>query len=214
MLPRCYYFVQGVFSLNGIAFGKELKKLRNKAGVPSKVLSTKVGKAVTYVSQLENGKIRNPDFDTCFNLLKELGVEENQIEGMLDYFGIMSRKREEAELEWNIKVLEQEEEKWRLGWYEKKINTLVKKNRIFHKRMESFIQYDLSRAEEVINNLISLTEDEEKFDFLCSLFENNYASLDSEDMRQLLRTINHFVKEKSTKQFNSKFQEGIKEDKQ
>lgn len=117
--------------MNGIEFGKELKKIRTNAGISSKVLSSKVGKAVTYVSQLENGKIKSPDFETCFKLLEELGVEHGKIEGILDYFGIISPQREKADLELSIKLMEQEEEKWRLGWYEKKFNELHNKHEIF-----------------------------------------------------------------------------------
>lgn len=43
--------------------------------------------------------------------------------------------------------MEQEEEKWRLGWYEKKFNELHNKHEIFTHTMEKFIQFDFSRAE-------------------------------------------------------------------
>lgn len=202
--------------MNGIAFGKELKRLRNKAGISSKVLSTKVGKAVTYVSQLENGKIKNPDFDTCFKLLKELGLEESKIEPFLDYYGIVSSEREQAELEWAIQQAElkaqKEDEKYQLNWYGKLAQRLENENDKLHGRLNFFIGADLSRAESVITNMVALTEDEEKFEFFCSLFEHNYAGLGSKNREQLLRLINEFVREKQTEQSVEFFSEEDKED--
>ena len=46
--------------MNKSSFGEELKALRKRVGMPSKVLSQKVGKAVTYVSQLERELIKIP----------------------------------------------------------------------------------------------------------------------------------------------------------
>ncbi|GGA34567.1 hypothetical protein GCM10010917_19820 [Paenibacillus physcomitrellae] len=48
--------------MNGIDFGSYLKSIRKSKKVPSKELSIRVGKAVTYVSQIERGLIKKPDF--------------------------------------------------------------------------------------------------------------------------------------------------------
>jgi transcriptional regulator with XRE-family HTH domain len=205
--------LKGGVHMNGIAFGKELKRLRNKVGISSKILSTSVGKAVTYVSQLENGKIKNPDFETCLKLLQELGVEKKKIEGVLDYFGIISPEREQEELEMSIRLFEQKEDRWKLGWYENKIEKLLTKNEVLHRRMESFIHFDVTRADTVISNMVALSEDEEKFEFLCSLFENNFASLNLKDMEQVLRLVSDFVKEKNTESFTELFGDEEKENK-
>jgi transcriptional regulator with XRE-family HTH domain len=188
-------------NVNGIDFGQELKRMRTTAGISSKVLSSKVGKAVTYVSQLENGKIKSPDYNTCHLLLKELGIDESKIEGILDFFGFISPEREKANLEMNIKLMEEEEEKWTSGWYSKRYDEVHKKQSIFENTLSRFMQFDLSRAEKVIGNLAMLAEEEEDFDFFCSLFENNISSLDSKSKREVLRWVTEYVRNKQNDAF-------------
>lgn len=190
-------------TVNGIDFGQELKRMRTNAGISSKVLSSKVGKAVTYVSQLENGKIKSPDYTTCYQLLQELGIEETKIEGILDYFGFMSPEREKANLEMDIKLMEQEEEKWTSRWYSKRYDEVHYKQAMFEKTLSSLIQFDLTRAEKVIGNLASLTEEEEDFDFFCSLFENNFSSLDKKSKKEILRWVTKYVQEKQMEAFTA-----------
>lgn len=187
--------------MNGFDFGQELKRIRTTAGISSKVLSSKVGKAVTYVSQIENGKIKSPDYNTCYLLLKELGIDKSKIESMLDYFGIISPEREKANLELNIKLMEDDEAKWTSGWYTKRYNEIHKKQAIFDKTLSNLIQFDLSRAEKVIGNLTMLIQQEEDFEFFCSLFENNLSGLDSNSRRELLRWIAEYVRTKENEDF-------------
>jgi transcriptional regulator with XRE-family HTH domain len=192
--------------MSGISFGKELKLLRKKVGISSKVLSQKVNKAVTYVSQLERGLIKNPDYETCKRILLELGLSVSEAEKMLDYFDIKSPEQEQAELDLAIKLAEQEELMHKSGYYAKKLKKLAKRNEIilklFEKRFENFILFDHSRAEEVIYNLIMILHDEELFDsFFCSLFENNYSNLTDQERDEVLSLVNDYVREKENEKF-------------
>jgi len=189
--------------MSGIDFGKELKRIRTNAGISSKVLSSKVGKAVTYVSQLENGKIKTPDYNTCFQLLKELGIEEHRIEGILDHFGFISPEREKANLEMNIRLMEEEEARWATGWYSKRYEAVNNRQIIFSKTLSSLLQFDLTRAEKVIGNMASLTEDEDDFDFFCSLFENDFSVLDKKSKREVLKWVTKYVQEKQLEAFTA-----------
>ncbi len=189
--------------MNGIDFGVELKKIRTNAGVSSKSLSTKVGKAVTYVSQLENGKIKSPDYSTSYLLLKELGIEESKIEGFLDHFGFISPEREQANLSRDFRIIKEEEEKWNKGWYTKRYEDVSYKRDLFNITLSDLIQFDLTRAEVVIGNMDKLTKNEEDFDFFCSLFENNLSSLNSTRKKELLRWVEDYVKDRNNEDFNS-----------
>lgn len=193
--------------MNGIDFGKELKQLRTSLGVSSKVLSTKVGKAVTYVSQLENGKIKNPDYNTCYQILTELGLEDPKAKGMLDYFGFISPEEERANQELDYRRMKQEEDKWISGWYEKRFDALYKKHSIFNDEMSRFIQHDISRAEKVINNLAKSSETAEEFDFLCSLLENDFSILDSRNKEKILNLAREAVQAASTQSFITRVSE-------
>lgn len=192
--------------MSGVSFGKELKVLRNKVGLSSKVLSQKVGKAVTYVSQLERGLIKNPDYDTCRRILAELGLTNTDGENMLNYFSIKSPELKHAELEWSIRLAEEEELKHESGYYNKKLEKITNKNaqviNLLEKRLGNFVMYDHSRAENVLNNLIKLFEDEELFDyFFCTLFENNYSALSDQERSTALSLVNDYIRNRSNKKF-------------
>ncbi len=176
--------------MNGISFGKMIKELRKKSGIPSKELSTKVGKAVTYVSQLERGLIKKPDYDTCFRLLKELGKSENIIEDMLSYYGILSPEREQQELEW---ITEQAEEALEFDWMERHIQKLKTSNDRLHSKFNLLIEKDLSKAANLIKNIEALTKSEDKLDFLKALFEFDYSEMINDDRKELIDIIKRYM---------------------
>ncbi|OIJ21878.1 hypothetical protein BKP45_04090 [Anaerobacillus alkalidiazotrophicus] len=192
--------------MSGINFGSELKKIRKSAGISSKVLSQKVNKAVTYVSQLERGLIKKPDFHTCLQILLELGFNENEAKKTLNYFDIKSSEQEKAELEGIIKQAESsyEEEilKYKTGFYSNKIEKISNKNEEviaqLRKNLDLFVLHDLSRADKVLSNLISIFENEEKFDFFCSVFENNFSNLSQTEKANLVSMITNYVRKANT----------------
>lgn len=172
--------------MNGIAFGQEIKKLRKKVGIASKELSQQVGKAVTYVSQLERGLIKKPDYSTSYELLKRLEIDEEKINGFLDYFGIKSPEQEQAEMEWAIK---QAEDAYNFDWIEKEKHHLKQKNERLHAALNILIDKDISAAEKLINHIEALTLDKIKFDFLTSLFEYDYSRIKQEDRAKIISAI-------------------------
>lgn len=88
-----------------ISFSTELKKLRLAAGCATKELSKAVGKAETYISQIENGKIKKPNYNTFYLILKELGVKEGDIQDYLKVFGIIPKSRNEKKLHEHIRIV-------------------------------------------------------------------------------------------------------------
>lgn len=188
--------------MNGIEFGKELKKIREQVGLPSKPLSETIGKAKTYVSQLERGLIKNPDFNSCVNLLKELSFPMEKIEDFLYSFGIMSEQRKEYELKQNIINLERKEKakegsneefiRYYYPWLyndEKSINKLQRKNEYLLKVFNSMLENDFSRAEKVITNIVNLTKSKHSFDVFCSLFEYDFFSITPVEKERLIQII-------------------------
>ncbi|MEK4086302.1 helix-turn-helix domain-containing protein [Psychrobacillus sp. FSL K6-1415] len=188
--------------MNGIEFGKELKKIRGQVGYPSKPLSEKIGKAITYVSQLERGLIKNPDFDSCVKLLKELSFPINKIEDFLYSFGIVSEQRKEQELKQNKINSESNERakeeanddyiKYYYPWLyddEKAITKLKKKNENLLTIFNSMVENDYSRAEKVITNIVKLSHSKDSFDFFCSLFEYDFFSITAYEKEKLIQLI-------------------------
>ncbi|MFS0596665.1 helix-turn-helix transcriptional regulator [Peribacillus frigoritolerans] len=79
-------------------FGRDIKALRTKRGIGSRELSRLAGKAETYISQLERGLIKKPDYNTAFDIMKHLGFTESGIDEFLDnFYQIKSPERIEAE---------------------------------------------------------------------------------------------------------------------
>lgn len=115
----------------------------------------------------------------------------------------MSPEREQANLELNIRLMEQEEDKWATGWYAKRYDEVNNNQALFDKTLSSLIQFDLTRAEKVVGNMASLTKEEEDFDFFCSLFENNFSSIDSRSKKEILRWVTKYVQEKQTEAFTA-----------
>lgn len=77
--------------------GDFIRLLRKSKKINSKELSTVIGKSDSYVSHLENGRNKNPDYATLFEIFKRIGVEKDKIEDYLEYFGFLSPEREAHE---------------------------------------------------------------------------------------------------------------------
>ncbi|WP_188048436.1 helix-turn-helix domain-containing protein [Bacillus sp. CH30_1T] len=87
--------------------GRDVKELRTKKGIGSRELSRLIGKAETYISQLERGLIKTPDYNTAFEIFKHLGHREDQIEDvLLNFYYIKSPLRVEAEEAWEQQEIE------------------------------------------------------------------------------------------------------------
>lgn len=79
-------------------FGRDIKALRTKRKLGSRELSRLIGKAETYISQLERGLIKKPDYNTAYDIMKHLKFTESNIEGFLyNFHQIKSPKRIESE---------------------------------------------------------------------------------------------------------------------
>ncbi|MGG0847885.1 helix-turn-helix domain-containing protein [Peribacillus simplex] len=85
-------------SINNI--GRDIKALRAKRGIGSRELSRLIGKAETYISQLERGLIKKLDYTTAYAIMKHLGFTESGIDEFLDsFYQIKSPARIEVEVE-------------------------------------------------------------------------------------------------------------------
>ena len=178
--------------MGGVAFGQTLKHLREKAKIASKNLSAQVGKATTYVSQLERGLIKNPDYDTCYKLLELVGVEPDSIEQVLINHGFIN------ELNISIEDIEKmtrseplrSDSPQKAGKntriYDGKYRDTKEKNDNIYSIFCALVDTDITRASIVINNVYKLTREENNLDFLCALLSLNYAQLPPESKDEIL----------------------------
>jgi transcriptional regulator with XRE-family HTH domain len=178
--------------MGGVAFGQTIKHLRKKAKIASKNLSTQVGKASTYVSQLERGLIKNPDYNTCHKLLELVGVDPGCIEQMLVNHGFVKELNtsfEDTEETITSEPLTNDlpanaENNSRI--YDRKYKDTKDKNEKLFKVFGVLVDTDITRASVVINNVYKLTQDENNLDFLCAILSLNYAQLPPESRDEIL----------------------------
>ncbi len=81
------------------SFGNYIKALRKSAGISSKQLASMLSRAPAYISQIENGRNKNPNYSAAYQILSILGVKEDMIEHKLHTFHIYSPEYYEAEAE-------------------------------------------------------------------------------------------------------------------
>ncbi|CAG9611820.1 hypothetical protein BACCIP111899_00992 [Bacillus rhizoplanae] len=167
-------------------FGKDIKALRTKRKLGSRELSRLVGKAETYISQLERGLIKKPDYTTAYDIMKHLGWEENNIEDFLyNFYHIASPEKINAEAEevadWEERRAREIEEIWiqrkeelsdveqyqqdkltlprknfESKWMMDLHEQLKKKNQEIKEELSFNIDKNIQTFENVINNLHSL----------------------------------------------------------
>lgn len=166
-------------------FGIDIKALRTKRGIGSRELSRLIGKAETYISQLERGLIKKPDYETSYNILKHLGFTESSIDGFLNnFYQIKSPERIESEAEevanWEEKRAAEIEEMWLRGqeeiinepeyqehllnekinfeskWMKELYSQLESKNDEIKRELLFNIKTNMKTFESVIENLHSL----------------------------------------------------------
>ncbi|MGD6831399.1 helix-turn-helix domain-containing protein [Sutcliffiella halmapala] len=73
--------------------GDFIKLWRKIKKVNSIQLSKAVGKSDAYISHIENGRNKNPDYSTLYNVFLNIGIEEEKIEDYLEHFGFLSPER-------------------------------------------------------------------------------------------------------------------------
>jgi transcriptional regulator with XRE-family HTH domain len=78
-----------------LSFGDLVKSLRKKAGISSTKLSNMLDKGDAYISQIENNRNKNPDYDTCFKLFEILNVEQDKIKDILTHYNIYPQSNSE-----------------------------------------------------------------------------------------------------------------------
>lgn len=167
-------------------FGRDIKALRAKRKIGSRELSRLVGKAETYISQLERGLIKKPDYDTAYAIMKHLGWEEKTIEDFLyGFYQIKSPERIETEAEevvdWEERRAMEIEEIWlqrqeetdtvpdyqenrsaydgksfESKWMRELYEQLERKNQEIKEELSFNIDKNAPIFEAVINNLLSL----------------------------------------------------------
>lgn len=102
----CYTFYEVKHMTNTSTYKNtnELKDFirirRAVKNISSTKLSEKLGKNRAYVSQIENGHNKKPDYTTLMKMFRILGLPEEEIKPALKHFNISPSLEEEIEMHW------------------------------------------------------------------------------------------------------------------
>jgi transcriptional regulator with XRE-family HTH domain len=135
-------------------FSRDIKALRTKRKIGSRELSRLIGKAETYISQLERGLIKKTDYDTAFDIVKHLGWEEKNIPDLLDsFYQIKSPERINAEAEevenWEEKRATELEQMWIQRLEEINTDTYYQESKLTHDKINFESQWMMELAEQL-----------------------------------------------------------------
>ncbi|MGD7051443.1 helix-turn-helix domain-containing protein [Sutcliffiella horikoshii] len=75
---------------NEETFGSLIKRLRIENDLGSRELSSMLKKGASYISQIENGRNKKPDFLMAWEILKHLKVDEEERENILIKYEFLS----------------------------------------------------------------------------------------------------------------------------
>ncbi|MGD6781357.1 helix-turn-helix domain-containing protein [Sutcliffiella horikoshii] len=98
-----------VLDFNG-TIGDFIKFWRKSKKINSIALSKAVGKSDAYISHIENGRNKKPDYNTLYEVFKQIGISEEKIEDYLEFFGFLSAERQAHEEQLMISRMEPTEE--------------------------------------------------------------------------------------------------------
>jgi transcriptional regulator with XRE-family HTH domain len=193
--------------MSKLSLGKEIRVLRQKKQIGSRELSRLIGKAETYVSQLEREQIKAPDYETVCILLTHLGLSKEEIESLLEWHGLPSpekMKRESIEQEMIRREMEKYpriKEHWERHWEwkERLIWELKNTTGEIKEILDKSVDIDLSKSEAAIYNLYllakSMTTDRENLNFFYQMFQFNLTNLSSDEKQKIITVINQVFEE-------------------
>ncbi|ARV47435.1 hypothetical protein BCV50_02205 [Bacillus subtilis] len=204
--------------INKFYFDGDLKDFirtrRAFKNISSTKLSEMIGKNRAYISQIENGHNKNPDYETMYKVFQILGVNENDIEPQLYYFNVISPERLRYEEENHGSEMDKPEEyylamaeEFKNRQYEEDArrqpdadsaallqeemtNELIK---FISKRLKKMENDPSGRGYQIIDglnrNIRSSFDDKNLYRFLAFFFNLDISRLDEKGLLRVLNTL-------------------------
>ncbi|WP_337017321.1 helix-turn-helix transcriptional regulator [Oceanobacillus massiliensis] len=193
------------------SLGEFIKLHRVKQNIKARDLSRELGKGDAYISQIENGRNKQPDYYLLVDIFKKIGIEEVKIEDYLESFEYLSPEREQElvdrqmhKYEMTVEEYKQYEESEKdirnsnpeffintgdellkeiINGRLKKINSILKDASI----EESGKGFDL--VKNIEQALINMQNNKKLYLFLQKFFDNNLSLLNEESLLKVLNTL-------------------------
>ncbi|PAC78499.1 hypothetical protein CHI11_06305 [Bacillus velezensis] len=204
--------------INKFYFDGDLKDFirtrRAFKNISSTKLSEMIGKNRAYISQIENGHNKNPDYETMYKIFQILGVDENDIEPQLYHFNVISPERLRYEEE-NFETEMDKPEEYYLAMAEEftrrldEEDTITKQDadsaallredmtnehiKLISKRLEKMGDDPSGRGYQIIDgldrNIRSSFNDKNLYRFLACFFNLDISRLDEKGLLRILNTL-------------------------
>lgn len=213
--------------------GEFIKAIRKTKKINSVDLSKNIGRSGAYVSQIESGRNKNPDYDALYEIFKQLGIEETKIDDYLEHFGYLSpdyiamdeayiKQHEEqsndAEYQEHLNRQQIDSYEQQLQFEQEQLNDYdwldiekekaLSKIKEIEKTLTYFIDNDLLAFSRVVDNLHNMVEsmpkDKENYDFFTTLFKNDLTDLDKDNKNQIIEAIKTEWSKPKTKGFGNR----------
>ncbi|WP_175637912.1 helix-turn-helix domain-containing protein [Metabacillus schmidteae] len=193
--------------MENVTFGDFIRGLRLKNRISSRDLSSKIGKSFAYVSQLERGNIKKPDYETAYQLLEYLNVNQSEINDILNNKYRFSdndfsfSNKYNLEIDYNNKLFNTSSIINKNDYNDGEIEDITKvQSNLLDEYFFSAIVNEMNKMNTVISNLKHLFQDEEGRKFFTSLFSYDLSKLDKKDKLFLLEQLHKiFEQQEETK---------------
>ncbi|MFB4367019.1 helix-turn-helix domain-containing protein [Bacillus subtilis] len=203
--------------------GSVVKYYRKKKKINSQELSKSLGKSGAYISQIENGHNKNPDYDTLKELFRKLGIAEENLETYLEALGFMSpakiaeeKAAEEAWIERELELMSdpeyqkqlierkiEEAEAYRISEQHREYEDMIeKKIGEIKDRIEWFYMINPNEFGTVIDNLhslmMSMNDSPDNFRFLVSLFRKDLTKFNKDAKEHIISALKEGYEKSNT----------------
>ncbi|ERH52315.1 MULTISPECIES: helix-turn-helix domain-containing protein [Bacillus amyloliquefaciens group] len=199
--------------------GSVVKYYRKKKKINSQELSKSLGKSGAYISQIENGHNKNPDYNTLLELFRKLGIAEENLEMYLEALGFMSPEKiaaekaaEEAWIEREIELMNDPDYQKHLleqaefmriqeqhDNYDEMINRKMDEIR---KDLDWYYTINPSEFGTVIENLhklmVSMGDSPDNFRFLVSLFRKDITKFNKDAKEHIISALKEGYEKSNT----------------
>lgn len=151
-----------------------LKHLRTKKGISSRKLSERINKGSSYISAVENGRNAKLDYYNVSVILKELGLNHEEIKEVCERYNIDIPEAVEEEIKFERKINDNYETGNLFDFVDKRSEYLVMMDEV-HNVLHHLAVADFKDKDEVLTNfyelIIGMGKNPEKFNEFISMFK-------------------------------------------
>ncbi|MFB3167483.1 helix-turn-helix domain-containing protein [Neobacillus sp. 179-C4.2 HS] len=175
------------------SFGEAVKELRESSGIGSRELSRLVGMTETYISQVERGAIKKPDYFTALNILNKISNDVETINKIMEDTNIYPPDNFKYQL-FNTTFSKNHDV---LSWMDLEAEVLKTCIGLLTDMLTKIVERDYSRGKTIIPKLTEYLGDKDQIDFFTTLFSFDFSSLSADKRKYILDILREITSNKN-----------------